>query len=211
LDPAAIEKFRREGKQRELGTSLFPLYIGLMDLLMQGEGLLKLVRDMVEHKSMIRYSSKWGGRYSEKLRIAVERQAAVVERFALTFAGLHGPLVAIDAEAAEIIASVKGINPLFLDNVSSVLWRGQLPLEQVRDEAALTPVEHFRNLQKKIFTDSLPPLAEWSDEHYEKAQLYLDPASEQLKQLRASAAKLKTSLETYFSLKDVLPELRGLQ
>jgi hypothetical protein len=212
LDPAAIEKFRREGKQRELGTSLLQLYIGLMDLIIQGEGLLKLVRDIVEHKNMIRYSSNWGSRYSGRLRIAVERQAAVVEKFAITFAGLFAPLIAVDAEAAEVMASAMGIKTQFLNQVSTVLWRGQLPLEQVAsDEAALTQVEYFRDLQRKIFKDFLPSLSEWSDDHYEKAQLYLNIASVQLTQLRASAAKLKASLETYFSLKDVLPELRNLQ
>jgi hypothetical protein len=212
LDPAAIENFRREGKQRELGTSFFQLYIGLMDLIMQGEALLKLVRDIVEHKSMIRHSTNWGSRYSEQLRIAVERQAAVVEKFAITLAGLFAPLVAVDAEAAKIVASVLGLQPQSLDRVSTVLWRGRLPLEQVANgETVLTQVDHFRGLQRRIFTDFLPPLAEWSDEHYEKAQLYLNIANEQLKQLRASAAKLKASLETYFSLKDVLPEVRNLQ
>jgi len=212
LDPEAIEKFRREGKQRELGTSLFQLYIGLMDLIIQGEGLLKLLGDIVEHKSMIRYSSNWGSRYSGQLRIAVERQAAVVEKFAITFAGLFAPLIAVDAKAAEVIASVMGIKTQFLNQVSTVLWRGHLPLEQVaNDETALAQVEHFRDLQRRIFKDFLPSLTEWSDDHYEKAQLYLSIAGVQLTQLRASAAKLKASLETYFSLKDVLPELRNLQ
>ena len=109
----------------------------------------------------------------------MERQAAVVEKFAITFAGFFAPLIAVDAEAAEIIASVMGIKTQFLDRVSAVLWRGHLPLEQVvNDETALTQVEHFRDLQRKIFTDFLPSLAEWSDEHYEKAQLYMNTASE---------------------------------
>jgi hypothetical protein len=181
-----------------------------MDLIIQGEGVVKLVRDIVDHKSLIRYSASWGNRYSERLRIGVERQAGVVEKFAITFAGFFGPLIAVDAEAAEIIGSVMGIKTQFLDHVSAVLWRGHLPLEQVvNDETALTQVEHFRDLQRKIFTDFLPSLAEWSDEHYEKAQLYMNAASEQLVQLRTSAAKLKASLETYFSLKDVLPEFKG--
>jgi hypothetical protein len=212
LNPEAIEKFRREGAQRKLGTSLFRLYIGLMDLIMQGESLLKIVQDAVEHKSLINYSANWRNTYSERLRIGVERQAAVVEKFTTTFAQFFAPLVAVDAEAAELIASVMGIKTQFLDHISGMLWRGRLPLEQVSDdEEVLTHVEHLKALQRKIFTDFLPALAEWSDEHYEKAALYLDAAREQLVQLRASAAKLKKSLETYFSLKDVLPELSDKQ
>jgi hypothetical protein len=86
LNPEAIEKFRREGAQRKLGTSLFRLYIGLMDLIMQGESLLKIVQDAVEHKSLINYSANWRNTYNEQLRIGVERQAAVVEKFTTTFA-----------------------------------------------------------------------------------------------------------------------------
>ena len=209
LDPAAIEKFRREGKQRKLGVSLFRLYINLVDLIIQGERPVEFVSDIVEHKGLMRYTSNWLSQYSEKLRVSVERQAVIVEKFSTTFFGLFGPLIAVDSEAAEVIAHVLGIKTLFLDHVTkTVLWQGHLPLEQVAsDEMVSNQVQRFRHLARKVDTDFLPVLDEWSDEHYEKAQLYLSTASEQLKQLRESAAKLKTSLEKHFSLKDVLPEL----
>ena len=103
LDPVAIEKFRREGKQRQLGTCLFRLYIELMDLIIRGERLLELVGDIVEHKGLIRFSKNHRERYSDLLRIAVERQAVIVENFSRAFAGLFDPLLAIDAEAIEVI------------------------------------------------------------------------------------------------------------
>jgi hypothetical protein len=210
LDPAAIEKLRHEGKQRELGTALFRLYIDLIDLVIQGERLIELVQDVVEHKSLIQYSANWRSQYCDTLRIAVERQGAVVEKFSATFASLFGPLVAVDSEAAEVIARVMGAKGTFLDNVAkTVFWRGRLPVEQVaKDESSLSQVEHLRLTTDDIFTEFLPVLDEWSDEHYEQAQLYLNAASHQLIQLKESASKLRASLETYFSLKDVLPDLR---
>ena len=209
LDPAAIEKLRHEGKQRELGTALFRLYIDLVDLVIQGERLIELVQRVVEHKSLIRYSANWRGQYGDNLRIAVERQAAVVEKFSATFASLFGPLVAVDSEAAEVIARVMGVKGTFLDNVAkTLLWRGHLPVEVAKDEDSLLQAEHLRLTTDNIFTEFLPVLDEWSDEHYEQAQLYLNAASHHLIQLKESASKLRASLETYFSLKDVLPELR---
>jgi len=89
---------------------------------------------------------------------------------------------------------------------------GRLPPILLSDPKPIAIPERFDNdmllaLQDHVLSESLPPIAQWTEEHYERAALMIKTAENDLTQLKEIAAKFKSSLETYFSLKDVLPDL----
>src|SRR5215469_3451873 len=106
LNPEAIEKFRREGKQREVGTKLFVLYVGLVDLFPTADYLIETLKRMFEIRDWVLDGKSISRRYASRLQNIAERQSEILDRFERALAELRGPLIVIDAEAANLIKTI---------------------------------------------------------------------------------------------------------
>jgi hypothetical protein len=212
LNPEAIEKFRREGKQREVGTKLFVLYVGLVDLFPTGDYLINTLKRIFEIRDWVLDGKSISRRYASRLRNIAERQSEILDRFERALAELRGPLIVIDAEAANLIKTITFAKASRLRMLISLLGEGYLPIE-VPD---LIPKEPFEkrldledewDLERRIAKEALAPMENWSQEDLERAAKYAKEAEQQLSQLREACQKLRTGLESNFSVKEFLPEL----
>jgi len=79
FNPEAIERFRREAKQRALGTSFFRLYIALVDMITNGEQLLIVLRRVTRRKARIQASATEANLENQALVRILQRQSEKLE------------------------------------------------------------------------------------------------------------------------------------
>jgi len=210
LNPEALEKFRREGKQREVGTRLFGLYVGLVDLFPQADILIKRLKHIPEIRGMI-LDKKWiYNTNCLRLREIAERQSEILRRLERPLAELRGPLIVIDAEAANVIEAITWAKSSLLETLISLLEHARLPMEVPALNLKERDFERLfaeRSDLREIEQEALPPLEDWSENDFVRAAKYAKEAEQQLSQLREACQKLRAGLESNFSVKEILPEL----
>ena len=210
LNPEAVEKFRREGKQREIGTKLFGLYAGLIDLFPTADYLIKTLKRMLEIKDCVLDGKYMSRQYARRLLEIATRQSEILKRLERPLTELRGPLIVIDAEAANLIQAITFAKANLLRMLIDLLASGYLPME-VSDLIPKEPfgkqLENGLDLETRIAKGALPPMESWSQEELVRAAKYVEEAEQQLLQLREACQKLRTGLESNFSVKEILPEL----
>jgi len=185
--------------------------VGLVDLFPTADYLIETLKRMFEIRDWVLDGKSISRRYASRLRNIAERQSEILDRFERALAELRGPLIVIDAEAANLIKTITFVKASRLRMLIRLLGGGYLPIE-VPDLIPKEPFEERLDLEdewdlERIAKEALPPMENWSQEDLERAAKFAKEAEQQLSQLRAACQKLRTGLESNFSVKEFLPEL----
>ncbi|HET9899099.1 MAG TPA: hypothetical protein VFQ44_29595 [Streptosporangiaceae bacterium] len=194
-----IGSVRSDKRRRELGVTLFMLYVRLNETMLTAESIV----DSLETYTVTMQRHTEDGDYPYALRAGrwiadkITSQVVNLERLGGLLASQAAVLQIIDADAYNKLVPLLETKFGALAQLLSIMRRGALPLD-------LTPGPHGSWNSTTLRTSIT-----WGDEIYDQVVSYLTERAprEQIAGIRAALAAMREALERHFSISDVLLEV----
>ena len=220
LSPSEISKLMKEKKLNDLGTKLFLIYFYLNEVLVNGEDIVSSLEVYVERMQRhITYGDDsyalTGGRW---ISFKLLQQRLSLAKLGRAIQSLSEELQLINADVyRQIYPLLKGkVN--VLDSLLKILGNGALPLNALTEQELISFIEEEsrigrsksfssrKALASRLEESSIPSIVPWDENVFYQIKEYLDKSKprEQLKDIQDVAEQLKKTLESYFSISDIL-------
>ena len=214
----AIAKKKERDASAKLGADLFLVYVQFNEALVLAEEIVRSLEDYVTRMSEhLRtgddsHALTAGDWVTDKIHQQVRNLTAVRDR--LTSHAWE--LQVLDGQSSNELEFLLDHKMSALKALSSVVDRERLPLRTtgvliddqgtLQVEPFIPRLNHYRELERDLMANSVPLNAQWTLEILIIVKRYLTfrKPREQLDEIRASLEKIRSALETHFTITDVL-------
>lgn len=215
-----LRGIKNDKRKRELGATLFILYVRLNEATLAGESIIYGLEGYV--RGMERYREKPDRRYLLRggywVAQKVQHQITNFERLDELIRESDVVLQIIDADSFNNLRFLLERKFGALLMLSRIMGSGSLPLLPHADEDLRLLMELGDDQRVLAMTwegirsrdgNTIPIKSDWEEEAYEQIVSYLQERNprEQLAQIRASLSSLRKALEDNFSISDILLEV----
>lgn len=220
----SISAMRKDKRSRELGAGLFMLYVRLNEMTLIAEDIIGCLETYAERMQRHLdhgddpHALTGGSWISEKIDV----QVVNLDRVARLLWDRGQVLQIMDTDSYNQLILLIDWKSGALRRLLDIMRSGALPLPSQEDlQAAMGPdtgrrahsVEH-QNLMHEVLEPqwkktALPTGASWGSEIYPQVLHYLQERKprEQLDEIRAALAAMRTVLDRHFSIADILLEV----
>ncbi|MFE0627987.1 hypothetical protein ACFW3D_13585 [Streptomyces sp. NPDC058864] len=220
-----LRAIREEKRRRKLGAELFILYVRLNEAMLEAEGIVRKLEAYQER--MGRHLERGDDAYAltagDWVTRDVQRQIVNLTRISGLMSDRGVALQIIDPDAYNRLQPLLSGKFNALQLLLAVMRSGALPLAPTQEDLARAMdvghprsresqdrmMANLREFSPRWYGTALTTTSEWGPETYECVVRYLRERRprEQLAEIRAALAALRSALEEHFTISDVLLEV----